>query len=122
MVNLKAHYINSNKPLYIALSSVYGVGHKKAQSVCYLLGLSPNMKVATVSEINLNKVLRYIEHYVVTDYDLKRENLTNIKRLVDMYAYRGLRHRHNLPARGQRTRTNAKTQKRLSPSRNYRSI
>ena len=99
-----------NKKLVIALTSVYGIGRAGARKVVKESGLNPDMKAA---ELDINDVnsLRKVMDKMIVEGDLRREISLNIKRLIDLSSYRGLRHRRNLPCRGQRTKTNARTRK-----------
>ena len=99
-----------NKKLVIALTSVYGIGRAGARKVVAESGLNPDMKAAELDINDLN-VLRKVMDKMSVEGDLRREISLNIKRLVDLSSYRGLRHRRGLPCRGQRTKTNARTRK-----------
>jgi small subunit ribosomal protein S13 len=102
----------NHKRIDIALTSIYGVGHTTAAKIVEKSGLDPNKKVADLSgdEVNTIRKLLDTEGFLV-EGDLRREISLNIKRLVDMGNYRGLRHRRSLPVRGQRTKTNSRTRK-----------
>jgi small subunit ribosomal protein S13 len=104
--------IPDNKRLVISLTYIYGIGLATSQEIIEKLGLDPNMRARNLTEDQiamLNNVLQSDEHTV--EGDLRRQVQNNIKRLVNINAYRGLRHRTGLPVRGQRTRTNARTRK-----------
>jgi len=94
----------------IALRYVYGVGPTRARAVCKTAGIDPATKVKDLTEDQLDKIRAALAKYTV-EGDLRRELSMNIKRLMDLGCYRGLRHRRGLPVRGQRTRTNARTRK-----------
>ncbi|MDP7523419.1 MAG: 30S ribosomal protein S13 [Arenicellales bacterium] len=104
-INLPAH-----KHVAIALTSVYGIGRITAQKVCDDAGISRNTKVHDLSEDDADR-LRSQVAAIPVEGDLRREVSMNIKRLMDMGSYRGMRHRRGLPVRGQRTSTNARTRK-----------
>ncbi|MGH8582341.1 MAG: 30S ribosomal protein S13 [Gammaproteobacteria bacterium] len=99
-----------NKHAAIALTEIYGVGRTRALKLCASAGIDPASKVKDLSEGQLD-ALRAEVAKVAVEGDLRREVSMNIKRLMDLGCYRGLRHRRGLPARGQRTRTNARTRK-----------
>lgn len=99
-----------NKGASVALTSIYGIGHSRAQVICEAAGVDASTKIKNLSEPELEKIRNAVGHFVV-EGDLRREVSMNIKRLKDLGTYRGLRHRRGLPARGQRTRTNARTRK-----------
>jgi small subunit ribosomal protein S13 len=98
------------KRMEIALTYIYGVGRSTARKVLREAGVDPDVKTDTLPEDDLVKLRRVIDTFKV-EGDLRREVALNIKRYVDLGAYRGLRHRRNLPVRGQRTHTNARTRK-----------
>jgi len=95
----------------IGLTYIYGIGRTRAKSLCYRAGIDPNKKVADLTEDEVNKVRQILENEGAVEGDLRKEVSMNIKRLIEMGAYRGLRHRRGLPVRGQRTHTNARTRK-----------
>jgi len=99
------------KRLEIGLTYIYGIGQPTAQQICTALGLSPDTKVRDLTEDEVAKLRDYIDTNHQVEGDLRRERTQAIKRLQEIGAYRGLRHRRNLPARGQRTKTNARTRK-----------
>jgi small subunit ribosomal protein S13 len=100
-----------NKKIVIALTSIFGVGRKQAQRIVQEAGISPDIKAADVGPNEANNIRRVIEQSILVEGDLKREVGLSIKRLMDLNSYRGFRHRKSLPARGQRTKTNARTRK-----------
>jgi len=102
--------IPDNKHLRIALTHIYGIGPTRSQAICDACGLRTNAKVRDLSEDDLDKIRAEITRYEL-EGDLRREVAMNIKRLMDLGCYRGLRHRRGLPVRGQRTHTNARTRK-----------
>ena len=99
-----------NKRIDIALMSIYGVGRKTAETIVEKAGISKTLKAADIDNQGIN-ALREVIDSVTVEGDLRREISMNIKRLVDLGNYRGLRHRKGLPVRGQRTKTNARTRK-----------
>jgi small subunit ribosomal protein S13 len=99
-----------NKHIEIALTSVYGVGRSNAQKICDAAGITRTTPVRKLSEEDAEKLRAVVARFTV-EGDLRREVSMNIKRLMDMGVYRGIRHRRGLPLHGQRTRTNARTRK-----------
>ena len=99
-----------NKHIEIALTSIFGVGRSRAQEICDAAGVERNLRVKELTEADAEKLRAEVAKLQV-EGDLRREVSMNIKRLMDMGIYRGLRHRRGLPVRGQRTRTNARTRK-----------
>ena len=100
-----------NKRIDIALTSIYGIGRKSAKDIVEKSGLNPFMKAADLDQGHINTIRKIIDGDYSVEGDLRREVSLSIKRLVDLGNYRGLRHRRGLPARGQRTKTNARTRK-----------
>ena len=111
MARIEGVDLPRNKPVWIALTYIYGIGQPTAQKICVALGLSPDTKVRDLTEDEVAKLRDYIDANHQVEGDLRRERTQAIKRLSEIGAYRGLRHRRNLPARGQRTKTNARTRK-----------
>jgi small subunit ribosomal protein S13 len=101
----------NSKRLEIGLTYIYGIGQPTAQRICAALGLSLDTKVRDLTEDEVAKLRDYIDSNHQVEGDLRRERTQAIKRLGEIGAYRGLRHRRNLPVRGQRTKTNARTRK-----------
>jgi small subunit ribosomal protein S13 len=101
----------NQKRLEIGLTYIYGIGQPSALKICAALGLSPDTKVRDLTEEEVAKLRDYIDGNHQVEGDLRRERTQAIKRLSEIGAYRGLRHRRNLPVRGQRTKTNARTRK-----------
>jgi small subunit ribosomal protein S13 len=100
-----------NKQARIALTYIYGIGNPRALSILEKAGIDPFAKMATLDEDQLNKIRSVIEQEGGIEGDLRKEISLNIKRLIEIQSYRGLRHRRSLPVRGQRTHTNARTRK-----------
>lgn len=98
------------KHIVIGLTSIYGIGRKRAHTICQLAKVNPETKGKDLSEAELEVLRSEVAKYHV-EGDLRREVAMNIKRLIELGTYRGLRHRRGLPVRGQRTRTNARTRK-----------
>jgi small subunit ribosomal protein S13 len=101
----------NQKRLEIGLTYIFGVGQPTAQKIADALGISRDTKIRDLTEDEVAKLRDYIDQHYQVEGDLRRERTQAIKRLQEIGAYRGLRHRRNLPARGQRTKTNARTRK-----------
>jgi small subunit ribosomal protein S13 len=101
----------NQKRLEIGLTYIYGIGQPTARHICAALGLSPDTKVRDLTDDEVTRLRAHIDNEVTVEGDLRRERTQAIKRLSDISAYRGIRHRRNLPVRGQRTKTNARTRK-----------
>ena len=110
MARIAGINIPMNKHLWIGLTHIYGVGRSRALTACTQAGVSPTTKVKDLTDAEINAIRSQISKWAV-EGDLRREVSMNIKRLMDLGCYRGLRHRKGLPVRGQRTRTNARTRK-----------
>ena len=100
-----------DKRLEVALTYIYGIGRTRARQTLEATGVSPDLRVKDLGDEELVKLRDHIEGFYKVEGDLRRQVQMNIKRLIEIGCYRGLRHRRNLPARGQRTRTNARTRK-----------
>jgi small subunit ribosomal protein S13 len=100
-----------NKRVEVALTYIYGVGRTRSSQALAAAGIDPNTRVKDLDESAIVKLRDYIEANFKVEGDLRREISINIKRLMDLGCYRGLRHRRSLPLRGQRTKTNARTRK-----------
>lgn len=110
MARIAGINIPLNKHVVIALTSIYGIGNSRARKICEVAGVAPETKVKDLAEPEVADLRTAVAKFVV-EGDLRREVSMNIKRLMDLGAYRGIRHRRGLPLRGQRTRTNARTRK-----------
>ena len=110
MARIAGVNIPNHKHAEIALTAIYGIGRPRAQKICDAAGVVRSTKVKDLTETELERLREEVGKFVVKG-DLRREVTMNIKRLMDLGCYRGLRHRHGLPLRGQRTRTNARTRK-----------
>ncbi len=95
----------------IGLTYIFGIGRTRAKSILYRCGIDHNKKIADLTEEEVNHIRTLLESEGSIEGDLRKEISMNIKRLMEMGAYRGLRHRRNLPVRGQRSHTNARTRK-----------
>ncbi|RME15241.1 MAG: 30S ribosomal protein S13 [Bdellovibrio sp.] len=100
-----------NKRLEVALTYIYGIGRSRANKVCEMAGLSKDLKTDALTDDQIIKLRNTIEQNFKVEGDLRREVSLNIKRLMDLGCYRGIRHRKGLPVRGQRTKSNARTRK-----------
>lgn len=101
----------NNKRIDIALTSIYGIGRRSALDIVEKSGVNPMMTAGELDQAAVNEIRKVIEGDHTVEGDLRREIALNIKRLIDLGNYRGLRHRRGLPVRGQRTKTNARTRK-----------
>ena len=100
-----------DKRIEIGLTYIYGIGRKSAKDILEKAGVNPDTRVKDLTEQDVNKIREYIEHNLKVEGDLRREVSLNIKRLVEIGCYRGVRHRRGLPVRGQNTKQNARTRK-----------
>ena len=110
MARISGINIPVNKHTDIALTSIYGIGRTRAQTICAATGIKPDTKIKDLAENEVEALRNEVAKFTV-EGDLRREVSMNIKRLMDLGSYRGIRHRRGLPLRGQRTRTNARTRK-----------
>jgi small subunit ribosomal protein S13 len=110
MARIAGINIPMNKHIVIGLTHIFGVGRTLAKQACEVAGVSPQTKTKDLTETEVAGLRSFISR-VTVEGDLRRENAMNVKRLMDMGSYRGIRHRKGLPMRGQRTRTNARTRK-----------
>lgn len=111
MARIEGVDLPRNKRIQIGLRYIYGIGPTKAEEILAATGVDADIRVKDMPENEVSKLRDYIGQNLKVEGDLRREVQMNIKRLVEIGCYRGLRHRHNLPTRGQRTRTNARTRK-----------
>ena len=100
-----------DKRIEIGLTYIYGIGLKTSRDVLAKAGVNPDIRVKDLSEDDAGKIRRVIENDLIVEGDLRREVSLNIKRLMEIGSYRGIRHRRGLPVRGQKTKTNARTRK-----------
>ena len=103
--------IPNNKRVEIALTYIYGIGRKSANDILVATGINPDTRAKDLTETEVAKLRDEIENNYTVEGDLHREVAMNIKRMVEINCYRGIRHRKGLPVRGQRTKTNARTRK-----------
>ena len=110
MARIAGINIAPHKHAEIALTGIYGIGRKSARLICAVSGIQPDTKIKDLTEAEVEKIRGAVAKYTI-EGDLRRTVSMNIKRLMDLGCYRGIRHRRGLPLRGQRTRTNARTRK-----------
>ena len=110
MARIAGVNIPNHQHAEIALTSIYGIGRTRARQICTAAGIETTTKIKDVTDVQMDKLRDHVAKLVV-EGDLRREVSMNIKRLMDLGCYRGLRHRRGLTVRGQRTRTNARTRK-----------
>lgn len=108
--------IPNNKPVHIALKKVYGIGYTTAKIICHRLHLNPQYKVFQLTDLQNNLLMKEIK-YFLTHTELKKKIKAHVDQLIQMRSYRGIRHVLGLPVRGQRTRSNARTQRSLFKKR-----
>jgi small subunit ribosomal protein S13 len=110
MARIAGVNIPNHQHAEIALTAIYGIGRARAREICTATGIGASTKMKDVTDVQMDKLRDAVAKFLV-EGDLRREVSMNIKRLMDLNCYRGLRHRRGLPVRGQRTRTNARTRK-----------
>ena len=111
MARIAGVNLPNQKRLEIGLTYIYGIGPTSARNICVALGLSPDEKIKDLTDEEITKLREYIDGNLQVEGDLRRERTQAIKRLGEIGAYRGIRHRRGLPVNGQRTKTNARTRK-----------
>lgn len=111
MARISGIDLPKDKRVEIGLTYIYGIGQKTSAKILAETGVNPDTRVRDLTEEDVSKLREYIDHNLMVEGDLRRENALNIKRLVEIGCYRGVRHRKGLPVRGQRTKTNARTRK-----------
>jgi len=111
MARISGVDIPREKRVVVALTYIYGIGRSTSDKILEATQISPDKRVKDLDENELTRLRDFIDRNFVVEGDLRREVNMNIKRLMEIGCYRGLRHRRNLPARGQRTRTNARTRR-----------
>jgi small subunit ribosomal protein S13 len=111
MARLAGVDLPPKKRTEIGLTYIYGIGRTRALSLCYRAGVNPATRISDLTEDEVNRMRQILEAEGSVEGDLRKELSLNIKRLIEMGAYRGLRHRRGLPVRGQRTHTNSRTRK-----------
>ena len=111
MARIAGVNIPTNKRVHIALTYIHGIGDTSAKSICEATGVDMTRRVNELSDAEVLSIREHIDANMMVEGDLRREKQLNVKRLMDLGCYRGLRHRRGLPVRGQRTHTNARTRK-----------
>jgi len=111
LVRISGVDIPNDKHISISLTYIYGIGRSTAESILDALNIKKSIKTKDLSEDELVKIREYIENNYTIEGDLRREVTQNIKRLIEINSYKGIRHKRSLPVRGQRTHTNARTRK-----------
>lgn len=111
MARIEGVDLPRNKRVEIGLTYIYGIGRTRAKEILAATNVSPDQRIKDLSEADLSALREFINKNYKLEGDLRRETQMNIKRLIEIGCYRGLRHRRNLPVHGQRTRTNARTRK-----------
>lgn len=111
MARISGVDIPRDKRVVISLTYIYGIGKTTSQKILAATGIDENRRVKDLDEAEVTRLRDYIDRNYLVEGDLRREVNMNIKRLIEIGCYRGLRHRRNLPVRGQRTRTNARTRR-----------
>ncbi|MGC9348586.1 MAG: 30S ribosomal protein S13 [Anaerolineae bacterium] len=123
MVRIAGVDLPRDKRIEVGLTYIYGIGRKRSNDILDQAGVNPDKRDTELTESEISSIRDIIDRRYVVEGDLRREVQGNIKRLIEIGSYRGLRHRRNLPVRGQRTRTNARTKrgpKRTVPGRGRR--
>ncbi|WMY97297.1 MAG: 30S ribosomal protein S13 [Arsenophonus sp.] len=108
MTRIAGINIPENKQTLIALTTIYGIGKARSKKICQITGIDKEKKIKSLNKKEIEMLRKEVMKYII-EGDLRREVSLNIKHLIDIGCYRGLRHRKNLPVRGQRTKTNART-------------
>ncbi|MBR4674430.1 MAG: 30S ribosomal protein S13 [Victivallales bacterium] len=103
--------IPNNKHINVSLTYLYGIGPATADKICAMAGIDPMLKAGDLTDANITAILQILQEHYMVEGDLRRQIAQNIRRLTAINCYRGIRHKRNLPVRGQRTKTNARTRK-----------
>ena len=111
MARIAGVNIPQNKIVQIGLTYIYGIGNKHSKQICKDLEIPKSKRVNQLTDDQILKIREYIDQHFTVEGDLRRENSINIKRLMDIGSYRGIRHRKGLPLRGQKTKNNSRTRK-----------
>ena len=111
MARISGVDIPKNKQILVSLQYIYGIGATLSQRILAQTDINPDTKTDNLTEEEVNRLREFIDHEHSVEGDLRKEVNLNIRRLIDIGCYRGIRHRYNLPVRGQRTRTNARAQR-----------
>ncbi|MBL8385862.1 MAG: 30S ribosomal protein S13 [Burkholderiales bacterium] len=117
MARIAGINIPNHQHAEIALTAIYGIGRPRARAICTAAGVTPSVKMKDLTDAQVDRLREQVGKFIV-EGDLRREVSMNIKRLMDLGCYRGMRHKRGLPVRGQRTRTNARTRKGPRKARN----
>ena len=112
-VTISGQFIADKKHIWVGLTAIYGIGKTTALAICDRAGIPTDKRVSDLSEADLDKIRQEIGHHTV-EGELRREVAINIKQMMDLGSYKGIRHRRGLPVNGQRTKTNAKTVRRVN--------
>ena len=111
MARIAGVNIPTRKRVPIALTSINGIGHSSARNICDAVGIDQSRRVNELNDMEVVSLREHVDRNYIVEGDLRREVQMNIKRMMDLGCYRGLRHRRGLPTRGQRTHTNGRTRK-----------
>ena len=111
MARIAGNDLPKNKRIEVALTYIYGIGRSSAQNILAQAGVDFNTRTEELTEAEVGKIREIVDREFEVEGDLRREKAMNVKRLMDLGCYRGLRHRRGLPVRGQKTKTNARTRK-----------
>jgi len=111
MARISGVNLPRDKRVLIGLTYIFGIGRTTSQQICDAIGIDVATRVRNLTEDEVNRIREYIDSNLKVEGDLRRDITTNIKRLIEINCYRGVRHRRGLPVRGQRTKTNARTRK-----------
>ena len=111
MARIEGVDLPRNKVTWVALTSIYGIGPTKAKQICEQAQIDPQVRIMKLTDHEVARIREVIQQTCTVEGELRKQIAMNIKRLIDLNTYRGLRHRRGLPVRGQRTHTNARTRK-----------
>ena len=103
--------VPNDKPLWIGLTHIFGIGPCRAKQICTEAGIEPGVRAKKLTEDEVSRIAQIIDRNYIVEGQLKRQVSQNISRLIDIHCYRGIRHRRGLPVRGQQTQSNARTRK-----------
>ncbi|KAF2955987.1 30S ribosomal protein S13 [Marinitoga sp. 38H-ov] len=109
--------VPNNKKLFIALTSIYGIGKHRAMEILESTGIDPDKRAKELTDDEISKITHYINEHFLVEGELRQEIQKNISRLIEIGSYRGYRHKNGLPVRGQKTHANARTRKGPRPSK-----
>nr|YP_007890707.1 ribosomal protein S13 [Jakoba libera]AGH24201.1 ribosomal protein S13 [Jakoba libera] len=113
MAHLLGIYLPNHKNLKTGLTMIYGLGKSSVLEICSSVGLNPSSRIQDLTDYELNRISRHVESNYLIESELSKKENFSLKRLLTIKSYRGLRHYSGLPVRGQRTKSNARTQKRI---------